>query len=141
VTITTGHHGGRRFWYVGGALAESGVARSEREQIAAARDELGLCLAWLDLSGRHWATLRIDRAEGRTGDRRRPDAPTVTRDANILTVWPTKMVLAPVAAAMVGEQIAGAQPEPAVPAPEIPPDLRRPGVAKPPWAREGIQWT
>src|SRR5262249_49353741 len=51
-------------WYLGGELAESGVDRSESEQIEFAKRELAACFPDLQVGGWRFGTLRIDRAEG-----------------------------------------------------------------------------
>ena len=109
---------GRVVWYLGGQLAEDGVARSDAEQIACARAELAAVLPWLSLDGVDWATLDIERAEPRQVGNRRPDDAYVAEADGIITVWPTKLALAPRAADQVmalleagGVQPAGGQGE------------------------------
>ena len=87
--------GGRTAWYLGGQLAESGVARSEPEQLAAAQTELRELLPWIDYTELEWSSLRIDRAEPRTAGGRRPDSCFVDLQAGIITAWPTKLAFAP----------------------------------------------
>ncbi len=86
---------GERLWYLGGAIAEQGVGRTDEAQIAAARAELQALLPWVDLSGARWANLRVDRAEAATPDGRRPDDGLLHHQDRLFTVWPTKLVLAP----------------------------------------------
>ncbi len=102
LTVTTGEVNGRRTWYLGGDLAETGPGRSAEEQITAAQAAVKRALGWVDVSGCAWSSFTIDRAEGRTQDGKRPDGPVVTEIASgAIAVWPTKLVLAPVAAARV----------------------------------------
>ncbi len=82
-------------WYIGGQLAESGVERSEREQIATAKSELRALLPWIDISRVAWASMRIDRAEHKTSGGRRPDSFYVRSERGVVTVWPTKLAFAP----------------------------------------------
>ncbi len=92
----TSHPGEQgRVWYLGGALAESGVQRSPREQIRFAAAELADALPWRHLDTRGWRTHRIDRAEAATAGGRRPDGIAVHAAGPVITVWPTKLVLAP----------------------------------------------
>ena len=46
----------------------------------------------------NWATLHINRAEGVRDDGKRPDNPFVGRYGRQITVWPVKLVFAPVVA-------------------------------------------
>ena len=108
LTITTSKHEGEWVWYIGGDVAETGVGRGEEEQIQAAKLELSQCMPWITPAqyvSMRWATLRIDRAEGRMADGRRPDGPVVHLFGRTIAVWPTKLALAPVAAKMVLEAV------------------------------------
>jgi glycerol-3-phosphate dehydrogenase len=91
------HSDGQWLWYLGGELAESGVQRSEAQQIEAARQEIATLFPWLELEGAQWRTLRIDRAEPRQRGLLRPDdafAESIA-DGSVLVGWPTKLALAP----------------------------------------------
>lgn len=102
LTVTTGTDGqGRAVWYAGGELAESGTGRSDAEQHAVAAREITECLPWLDTQSLRWQSVRIDRAEGKTPDGRRPDGPILRRVGHVIACWPTKLALAPVLAAQV----------------------------------------
>jgi len=96
ITIT-GHRDaqGDTVWYLGGQLAEDGVNRSIDEQIQYAKKEVTELLPWLDLTGIQWATLDIDRAEGKQPGGKRPEGVFVDYRDRVITGWPTKMVLAP----------------------------------------------
>ena len=99
ITVTTGELDGAPTWYIGGGIAERGPAQSDEELIEAAKVETAECLPWLDQSALQWHTLRIDRAEGRMPGNKRPPGPVVAEAApRTIAVWPTKLVLAPVAA-------------------------------------------
>jgi hypothetical protein len=96
ITIT-GHRDaqGDIVWYLGGQLAEDGVNRSIDEQIHYAKKEIAELLPWLELTGIQWATLDIDRAEGKQPGGKRPEGVFVDYQDRVITGWPTKMVLAP----------------------------------------------
>ncbi|MGD9689936.1 MAG: FAD-dependent oxidoreductase [Phycisphaerales bacterium] len=115
VTITTAEceGGAERVWYVGGSLAEEGVTRDEREQIAAARRELAACVPWVNLDGPdvRWATGRINRAEGLTPDGSRPDVPVVVRRGAVAIAWPTKLAFAPMLAREIASMSEAKPPE------------------------------
>ncbi|MBC7833677.1 MAG: FAD-dependent oxidoreductase [Phycisphaerales bacterium] len=149
LTISSQRGGdGRVVWYMGGALAEEGVARSEAEQRKAALAAIRACLPWLRLERLELATLRIDRAEARTGDGRRPEGPVVVRVGNVIAAWPTKLAFAPVVADRVMEEVraivgagggrGGAASGVGV---SLPADLPEPEVAPLPWDREGVEWS
>ncbi len=132
-TITTDNDvAGRTVWQIGGQIAEDGVALVEPSLIGHARRELESIIPGIDLSHCEWATYRIDRAEGATSNGARPENVQILSEENVVTAWPTKLVLAPV---LVEKLIDALQPlvlgEPAFP--DIPPDWMRPNVARPPW--------
>jgi hypothetical protein len=129
LTITTAEHAGSLVWYIGGGVAEEGVVREPFDQIAAAKDELALCLPWVDLSAARFATGRIDRAEGLTEGGRRPDAPVLHRRGPIVIGWPTKLAFAPAFAARVLEMMPGRPARTLVELPAFP----VPGPAPRPW--------
>lgn len=99
---------GRTIWYAGGEIAEqAGVARSEAEQIAAARKLFAELLPWIDLDGAEWFTWRGDRAEPLTGTGDRPPGAWCQRIGNVIVTWPTKLALAPDLADQVLKEAAG----------------------------------
>ncbi len=132
LTVTSHGEGAAQVWWLGGDLAERGVARSGADQITAARQVLAELLPWLDLADAEWATLRVDRAEAAQPGGRRPDLPTVDEAEGVITVWPTKLAFAPLLADRVIEalQRAGIAPSGGrTPAPDWP----APPLARPPW--------
>ncbi len=97
ITITTHPAAdGQWVWYLGGDIAEAeGVAREPAAQIAAAQQELGKLLPWVDLSQAQWATLRVERAEPAQSGLVRPDNAFLADQGRLLVGWPTKLALAP----------------------------------------------
>lgn len=96
LTITTHtHQDGTPVWYIGGHLAETGVNRSETEQINFAKKELMTLLPWLDFEAAQWGTCRVDRAEPLQPHGKRPDSACLKALANFIVAWPTKLALAP----------------------------------------------
>jgi glycine/D-amino acid oxidase-like deaminating enzyme len=151
LTITSGamHATGEPVWYIGGQIAEEGVARSVPEQIAAAKCELAACLPWMSLpESVRWATLRVDRAEGVPQGSAasgllpgmRPDVPIVVAHGRVIAAWPTKLAFAPLLADEVERALGamGVRPmrdgslDAPVPAPPIAPHV---------WDAEGIEWS
>lgn len=92
-------------WYLGGQLAEHGAQQPADELITTARAELTTLLPAIDWQTRSWATLRINRAEGRQRGGRRPDQPVIQQHGRQLTVWPTKLAFAPLVADRLLEKI------------------------------------
>ena len=107
ITVTSHPLAEERVWYLGGDLAERGVALSPEAQIRRAKEELGALLPWLDPGRLRWSTLRIDRAEVATADGSRPDGPFVGTDGDLLVTWPTKLAFAPRVADQVLEALGG----------------------------------
>jgi hypothetical protein len=133
ITVTT-HPGpdGDRVWYLGGQIAESGVERTEKDQIAAGKRELTDILPWLDLSAMRWAGFRVERAEPRQKRGVRPDKPFLEIRDRVAVAWPTKLAFAP---ALAGELLDYLQREQIKPCcsgvPSI--DWPRPPLARFPW--------
>ena len=81
--------------YLGGRLASEGVGHPPAAQIERARRALATLLPWFDAPLDDWRTLRIDRAEAAPVGGGRPDGACVHEEDGVITVWPTKLVLAP----------------------------------------------
>lgn len=147
VTITSAiDAAGRTVWYIGGTAAEDGVERSQTEQIERVKDELGEVVPWIPLDGAEFTTFRVDRAEGFDAEGRRPDTPVVRAHGPVIAAWPTKLVLAPLAAAAVAEQLrtAHVSPRPGADCAPLPGSLlglARPVPATPIWDRDDLDWT
>lgn len=142
VTITTAQDiNGRQIWQIGGQLSEDGVVMEPRQLVEHAQEELRHVLPGVELSGGggeiEWATYRVDRAESASGGKR-PDDAAVIQQGNTITIWPTKLALAPDlfhrVRPMLGEP-SGSESE-AIP--ELS-DWPRPMVALPPW-ETATQW-
>jgi glycerol-3-phosphate dehydrogenase len=139
LTVTSHHDAdGRLVWYLGGELAEQGVGRDREEQIAAARAELAQLLPWVDFGGCQWASLRIDRAEPVQPGGRRPEGVFVDEQRRVITVWPTKLALAPALADEVLARLADEDLEPHGES-TLPP-WPQPAMAPLPWDEE-MQWS
>lgn len=96
VTITSYPLNDREsLWYLGGQLAETGVQRTEQEQISASKKFMQSLLPWLDFNNISWSAFRINRAEPAMPGGKRPDDCYVHDDNKLLTAWPTKLVFAP----------------------------------------------
>ncbi|MDN3637762.1 FAD-dependent oxidoreductase [Simiduia curdlanivorans] len=99
---------GEMVWYLGGSLAEKGVALNAEDLIQAAQKELAELMPWIDLSQAQWATLNIDRAEPKQHNFARPDKAFTGRAegvSNVYVGWPTKLTLAPNMAAEILAQL------------------------------------
>lgn len=135
LTVTTHTQpDGERVWYLGGALAESGVERDASAQGKAALSALQRAFPWLDTSGMSTDSLRIDRAEAAYGNEARPDDVFAKTAEGVTVAWPTKLTLTPALADRVVEQLDGLQPaaEPAS-SDELRSLLPRPELGPAPW--------
>ena len=124
-------------WYVGGLVAEDGVAESEAQLVQRARRELPRLFPAADFGAARWATFRIDRAEGAIAGGRRPSGPLVNSRDRFIVAWPTKLALAPVLSDRVVQLLHEQQVRPGASEIEALSALEEPGVARPPW--EGIE--
>lgn len=138
ITITSDcDNAGRTVWQLGGQLAEAGVRLEPGPLVEHARSELQAVLPGVDLRGAEWATYRIDRAEGAVAGGARPDAVRCLTEGNTTTVWPTKLVLAPQLARLIGARTASTADTNSPSRNHFAElaDWPRPGVAEPPWER------
>jgi glycine/D-amino acid oxidase-like deaminating enzyme len=137
VTITTDCDAqGRMVWQVGGQLAEDGVACDEQTLVRRARDELVSVLPGVNFADCEWSACRVDRAERAMPHGGRPDTAAVLSDGNILTVWPTKLALAPQAVRMVEACLPASNRSASAGGAFDPREFAawpRPEVAQPPW--------
>jgi glycerol-3-phosphate dehydrogenase len=144
LTITSARDAGSRtVWQIGGDLAERGVSVSPAELIRFARSELLATLPGLDLSRAEFAIYDAPRAEAATGEGVRPDDAAVIEEGPVLTLFPTKLALAPRAAEMIARHLENptarhfsSGPPTAL---SLAPVFDPPPVATPPW--EAAMWS
>ncbi len=137
VTITTARDAaGRAVWQVGGEVAERGVSMSANELIRFAQAELLAVLPGVDLSECEWATYDAPRAEAAMPGNRRPDDAVVIEDGCVLTVFPTKLALAPRVAEIVASLVCDSSVSMGAACFD---GWERPAVAKGPW--ESAVWS
>ncbi|WP_260293612.1 FAD-dependent oxidoreductase [Sedimenticola hydrogenitrophicus] len=127
---------GEQVWYIGGQLAENGVALSAERQIEMAQQELRTTMPWIDFSSVRWRSLMIERAEPRIASGLRPDSCYLHSDREIITAWPTKLAFAPRLASEITELLQSQGVKPAAPQPEILQRLPKPPLAQPPWQEQ-----
>ena len=125
---------GKMVWQVGGQVAEDGVKLEREALIRHTQAEIRAVLPGMVFAGTEWSTYRIDRAEGATGSGSRPDSFKILTEGNVLTAWPTKLVLAPQLANAVAS-IVSSGPDEATDLQEAFRSWPRPSVAAPPWER------
>lgn len=139
LTLTSHARDNGHVWYCGGDLAERGIAQAPDDLVIRAKEELERALGPAAVSGLRYATYRIDRIEGAVRGGKRPDGPVLQPLGRALAVWPTKLALAPAAAAdvlgWVRRQIA-----PREGAGLALGDWPKADVASPPWA-EVERWS
>lgn len=134
VTITTHKcKDGKTAWYLGGEIAESGIHRTQEEQIIEAQKKISELFPWCDLTNAQWYSFFINRAEGLTKDGKRPESASIQQYKNISLCWPSKLTLAP----NLGQQIVNLFQEKDIkPGIYNNPDLEKinfPGIAAAPW--------
>jgi hypothetical protein len=107
VTITSDvDSAGRTVWQLGGQVSEEGVGLPREEFLALAQRELAAVLPGWHADGLEWAEFAVDRAERSTSDGLMPGDVQILRDGPVLTVWPTKLVMAPLLSRRVFELLA-----------------------------------
>ncbi|MFQ3323109.1 MAG: glycerol-3-phosphate dehydrogenase [Pseudomonadales bacterium] len=126
---------GKTAWYLGGDLSTAGVALSSDQLIAKAKTEITKLFPWLDWSDAEWATLYVDRAEPQQKGLVKPDnafAQSASKD--VITVWPTKLTLAPSLTIEVSKILADDNITPSVAENmQLLSQLATPDIAKPCW--------
>jgi hypothetical protein len=117
-------------WQIGGQIAENGVALDETALVAKAAAELREAIPGINLAGVEFAAYRVDRAEGRTQNGKRPETLRIHKDGNVITAWPTKLVLAPQLALAIAAEVPTTNCDRVTDAFT---DWPRPQIALPPW--------
>ncbi|MEM9295779.1 MAG: FAD-dependent oxidoreductase [Planctomycetota bacterium] len=145
VTITSDTDAqGRTVWQIGGQVSEDGVDMTPDALLRHAVAEVRASLGGLDTDALDWATYRLDKAEVSTRGGLRPDDAFVTRDAAVITAWPTKLALVPRLADKVRDEVDAIARQAGKPAPQdrdaaalaAVADWPRPDVAPPPWEQD-----
>jgi hypothetical protein len=96
ITITSHFNtDGGIVWYLGGQLAEEGVSKTDSQLIADAKKELAVLIPWLDLAGKQFSVLAVNRAEIKKPGTTRPDSFSIEAIDPGYVAWPTKLALAP----------------------------------------------
>jgi hypothetical protein len=134
ITITTARDSaGRTVWQIGGQIGEDGVKMSDSDFIKHAANEMEECVPGLKLDGVEISSYRIDRAEAATGMGQRPEDVHILREGNVMTVFPTKLALAPRLAERVLGELNIEHPTSNI---EHRTEGEEPPIARPPWERE-----
>lgn len=93
-------------WYLGGLVAERSVDSNPQDVIDAALKAYKNYLPNIDFSNAEWATLPINRVEGKSKtDSWMPDTPTIHHTEDALYCWPTKLTFAPMLSDMILEEL------------------------------------
>jgi hypothetical protein len=98
ITSHVDNSDGQAVWYIGGQLAETGSQMPVEELFDLAVSEMQAVFPAIDWSSKQWASLLINRAEGVQADGSRPTSPVISQQQGEITVWPTKLVFAPMVA-------------------------------------------
>ncbi len=107
VTITSHKDkNGDLIWYLGALVAEREKDDNPKKVYKAAIKAFKHYLPNIDTKNMLWASLPIDRSEGKSKtDGWMPDTPTIHHADNILYCWPTKMTFAPMLGDMIVKEI------------------------------------
>jgi len=127
---------GRTVWQIGGQLAEDGVHKSPAELLQHAAQELRATLPGINLGGVEGTTYRVNRAEAATRNGKRPAMFHTRREGNVITAWPTKLVLVPRLAESIADGVAEATPQSVSAGDDALTALHdwpKPQLAAPPW--------
>ncbi len=142
VTITSEiDRQGRTVWQLGGQVSEDGISMKADDFLSHAKRELLAVLPGFHDDGLEWAEFSVNRAERATTSGLMPGDVQIIREGNVLTVWPTKLVMAPLLTRRLVEliELAGLNDpitwQRQVAALHWP----APRVALPPWEEE-LQW-
>jgi hypothetical protein len=96
VTITADvDSAGRTVWQLGGQVSEDGVGLDPEAFLRHARRELSAVLPGWPGKELQWTEFAVNRAERGTTDGLMPGDVQILRDGPVFTVWPTKLVMAP----------------------------------------------
>lgn len=99
LTVTTHYtQDGEYVWYIGGAIAETGIYLDRQQQIVQAKVEISNIFPWLDTEHWQWSSFLINRAEPIQHNNKRPDHACFSSCNNAIVAWPIKMTLAPMLA-------------------------------------------
>ncbi len=140
ITITSDQcpHG-EVVWNVGGSLAERGASMDGPEFEQYARCEIEGSIPGLSLRGCQIASLLVDRAEPRMAGGRRPPHAFAQTLSGLTTLWPVKLVLAPMIAGEIASRCARSLPHGSATSTAWPSDVQRPPLAPRPW--QDAAWT
>lgn len=109
LTVTShANKDGSTVWYLGGELAESGVGKSEAEQLHNAQQVIEDYFPWLDVSAAQWHSFMINRAEASIEGNHRPDNASMVEQDQAIVAYPTKLTLTPSLADKVVDHLATA---------------------------------
>ena len=102
MTISTHNYLNGTILYLGGEMAESGVLKTDKEQIEETKKILKKTLPWINLKIQKISILRIDRSETFFHNRRL-EKPFIYKKLNLIVGWPIKLAFAPLLAKKILE--------------------------------------
>ena len=98
---------GHSVWYIGGEVAETGMTRNAKAQIAHTQQVLSQFMPWVNFEGVQWGTDHVNRAELAQSGGKRPDSFAVCPTQRAVVIWPTKLALTPAVAHAVQNLLVG----------------------------------
>ncbi|MGB3976306.1 MAG: FAD-dependent oxidoreductase [bacterium] len=138
VTVTSAESSdGSVVWLLGGQLAEKSLDWSSDKLVEASQKSLNKIFPDVGFKNLKWATFKVNRAEVDTKHCKKPDDVFVDSENNVITAWPTKMVLAPRLAERILEKVDKPSTQSEADLQELE-NWPRPQVAMEPW--ENAEW-
>jgi len=131
---------GKTVWYVGGLIAEDGVAQDPDTLIADARQKVSEYLPWIKLKQAKWGCYRINRAEPEINGQLRPDASFLKQQGNCLIAWPTKLALAPQLSDLLLEALSQLTHRDDLDL-SVSEDINKPAISAPIWESQAEYWS
>ena len=101
---------GHSVWYIGGEVAETGMARNAEAQISHTQQVLSQFMPWVSFEGVQWGTDHVNRAELLQSGGKRPNSFAVCSTQRAVVIWPTKLALTPAVAHSVQNLLVGLLP-------------------------------
>jgi 2-polyprenyl-6-methoxyphenol hydroxylase-like FAD-dependent oxidoreductase len=134
VTITSAKkEDGNVIWALGGRLAEDGVSWSDEKMIQQTGTLLQKVFPNKRFETISMAVFSVDRAEADTNHCNKPDDVFVEKEGNVVTAWPTKLVLAPRLADRIADLIQKSGRKDPINSSDTPGEWQKPVVAQEPW--------
>ncbi len=134
VTITSNKlNDGNTVWMLGGKLAENGTKWTDEKMIQETLRILKKVFPQTSFDLFEMTVFNVDRAEADTRHCKKPDDVFVEKEGNVITAWPTKLVLAPRLAERIADTVQLSNQENTNDANDWSQNWEKPVIAMEPW--------